>query len=117
MALERYRETFNDGMLQYGAYKTRRNENRKRTGRVFVPQGQLPFRILNARDSDYTECGTLGSSLDLKIKTPTPPMLRNKVLNQFKVKIENDEYDVIKGDRDKYYLYFYLHRVGVNNGE
>lgn len=117
MALERIRETFNDGILYYGVFKTQRSENRKRTGQSFESQGELPFSILNARDNDYLECGTLGSSLDMKVKTPMPPSLNNKVLNQFKVKIENDEFDVIKGDRDKHYLYFYLHRIGVTGGE
>jgi hypothetical protein len=115
--MERYRETFNDGILKYGISKTERTANRKNTKKVFNEIGKLKYRVLSARDSDYLACGALGSSLDLKVKTPMPPSLRTKILSDYKVVLNNEEYEVIKGDRDKFYLYFYLSRVGVNSNE
>jgi len=112
MAIERIRETFNDGVLAYGKLETQLNENGRSIGKAFNPVGTLPFRFLNARDSDYLAFGAMGLKLDLKVKTPTPPMLHNKSMTPYTVKINDQQYDVIKGDRDNIYLYFYLQRVG-----
>jgi SPP1 family predicted phage head-tail adaptor len=113
--MKRYRETFNDGFLQYGRKVTKRSETGKRIGEVFQPEGKLAFKEMSCRDSDYQLAGLMGVSLDLKVKTPYPPFFRNINKSKLNVVIEGVEYDVIKADSDanKNYLYFYLQEVGV----
>jgi hypothetical protein len=117
MAMKPYRETFNDGFLQYGYKQTQRSPTGKRIGEILIPEGKLAFNEMSCRDSDYQMAGILGVSLDLKVKTLYPPSLRNVKKNKFKVAINALEYDVIKvdSDREKNYLYFYLQEVGVAN--
>ncbi|MEH7490834.1 phage head-tail adapter protein [Neobacillus niacini] len=117
MATKLYRETLNDGFLQYGHKQTQRSYTGKRIGEIFNPEGKLAFKEMSCRDSDYQMVGILGASLDLKVKTLYPPSLRNVNKDKFKVVINAVEYDVIKVDSDseKIYLYFYLQEVGVAN--
>jgi hypothetical protein len=110
--MERHNETFNDGFLQYGRMQIQRSGSAKRTGESFVADGRLAFRELSARDSDYHSCGLLNAKLDLKVKTMFPPSFRSISKSKLKVRIGNMEYDVIKADWDRYYLYFYLQEVG-----
>ncbi|KHD85680.1 hypothetical protein NG54_07915 [Heyndrickxia ginsengihumi] len=117
MPLERVRETFNDGLLQYGTYKTKRSESRKVIGKEFVPQGSLFYRELSVRDSDYLQFGAMGSTLDLKLKTPMPPSLRKIDKENLFVQIDGDDYIIINTDRDSNYLYFYLHKVDKKEGD
>jgi hypothetical protein len=114
MAVKQYRETFNDGFLQYGHKHTQRSPTGKRIGETFNPEGKLAYKEMSCRDSDYQLAGILGASLDLKVKTLYPPFFRNVNKNKFKVVINSVEYDVIKVDSDseKIYLYFYLQEVG-----
>ncbi|MED4492827.1 phage head closure protein [Heyndrickxia coagulans] len=111
MALARVRETFNDGVLTYGAYKTIRTESRKVTGKQFVEQGRLFYREMSVRESDYLQFGAMGSTLDLKVKTPMPPALRKIDKDKLIVRIDGDDFNIITVDRDANYLYFYLHKV------
>jgi hypothetical protein len=111
MALERIRETFNDGMLQYGENKTIRSETRKNLGRKFVPSGSLFYRIMTIRESDYLQNDAMGERIDLKLKAQLPPSLRKIDKDKVKIKVDSDLYDVITTDRDNNYLYFYLHRI------
>jgi hypothetical protein len=117
MAMKPYRETFNDGYLQYGHKQTQRSSTGKRIGEIFTPEGKLAFKEMSCRDSDYQMAGILGASLDLKVKTLYPPSFRNVNKNKYKVAINYVEYDVIKVDSDseKIYLYFYLQEVGVSS--
>jgi SPP1 family predicted phage head-tail adaptor len=115
VALERIRETFNDGVLQYGKFKTQRSDNRKNLGRSFVPSGTLFYRKLSVRESDYLEFGSMGSTLDLKVKTPVPPGLTKLNKDTFVIRIDDEDYEIIATDRDSFYLYFYLHKVGEGN--
>ncbi|MBP3951129.1 head-tail adaptor protein [Bacillus suaedae] len=112
--MEQHRETFNDGFLEYGRNVTRRTEKGKRAGKEFIPEGKLAFRLMNARDSDYMFAGSMGSSLDLKIKTRFPPSFLNISKSDMLCVIDNNEFEVIKvdHDREKRYLYFYLQKVG-----
>ncbi|PEA84757.1 head-tail adaptor protein [Bacillus pseudomycoides] len=107
-----YNETFNEGFLRYGRTETKRSENGKRIKGIFSEEGKLAFRELSARDSDYQSCGLLNAKLDKKVKTLFPPSFRLVTKNKLKVVIDNLEYDVIKVDSDKQYLYFYLQEVG-----
>lgn len=116
MAQERVRETFNDGVLKYGTYKTIRSESRKVIGQEFVSQGTLFYREMSVRDSDYLQFGAMGSTLDLKVKTPMPPSLRKVDKDNLKVQIDEDEYEIINTDRDSYYLFFYLHKIDKKEG-
>jgi hypothetical protein len=117
VAAKRYRETLNDGYLQYGHKQTKRSDTGKRIGESFIPEGKLAFKEMSCRDSDYQMAGILGASLDLKVKTLYPPSLRNVNKSKFKVVINAVEYDALKVDSDneKIYLYFYLQEVGVAN--
>ncbi|MDA2309899.1 phage head closure protein [Bacillus cereus group sp. MYBK35-2] len=108
-----YRETLNDGFLQYGYKKTKRSERGKRVGAEFHSEGKLAYKEMSFRDSDYRMVGVLTTGLDLKLKTLYPPSFKNINKNKLKVKIDEVEYDVIKVDPDatKRYLYFYLQQV------
>ncbi|MFC6038425.1 phage head-tail adapter protein [Paenisporosarcina macmurdoensis] len=110
-----YRETLNDGYLIYGKKITERTASLKKIGETFLEEGKLAFRILSARESDYQMIGAMNSSLDLKVKTLNPPKFLRISKNDLTVYIKNEEYDVIKADRDddRTYLYFYLQKVGV----
>ncbi|MCU5403662.1 phage head-tail adapter protein [Bacillus cereus] len=118
MVLKSYRETLNDGFIQYGYKKTKRSEGGKNVGGVFHPEGKLAYKEMSARDSDYQMVGVLTTGLDLKVKTLYPPSFKKINKNKLKVEIDEVEYDVIKVDPDstKKYLYFYLQRV-VKTGE
>ncbi|AJH63589.1 phage head-tail adapter protein [Bacillus cereus] len=113
-----YRETLNDGFLQYGYKKTKRSERGKRVGEEFHPEGKLAYKEMSFRDSDYQMVGVLTTGLDLKLKTLYPPSFKKINKNKLKVKIDEVEYDVIKVDpgSTKQYLYFYLQQV-VKNSE
>jgi SPP1 family predicted phage head-tail adaptor len=112
--MKNYRETFNDGFLQYGHKLTQRSENRKRIGESFTAEGKLAFKEMSCRDSDYQMAGLMGASLDLKVKTLYPPSFRSIKKSKLKVIVSGAEYDVIKVDSDsaKNYLFFYLQEVG-----
>lgn len=114
--MERYRETFNDGLLHYGEYTTIRSESRKMIGKTFVSKGSLFYRELSVRDSDYLQFGARGSTLDLKVKTPMPPGVKIDKENLV-VQINGDDYTIITTDRDRNYLYFYLHKVDKKEGD
>jgi len=117
MPLERVRETFNDGVLKYGSYKTIRSDSRKIIGKEFEEQGRLFYRELSVRESDYLQFGAMGSTLDLKLKTPMPPSLRKIDKDNLIVQIDGDDYTIITTDRDTSYLYFYLHKVDGDKNE
>jgi SPP1 family predicted phage head-tail adaptor len=114
MALKQYRETFNDGFLEYGHKQTKRTEKGKRIGELFVSAGKLAFKELSARESDFQLAGIMSASLDLKVKTLYPPAFRTINKSKLKVIISTVEYDVIKVDSNnqKSHLYFYLQKVG-----
>ncbi|WP_244913442.1 phage head closure protein [Heyndrickxia sporothermodurans] len=111
MARERIREVFNDGLLKYGAYKTIRSDSRKVIGKQFEEQGRLFYKELSVRDRDYLDFGSMGSTLDMKVKTPMPPSLRKIDKDNLIVQIDGDDYTIITTDRDSNYLYFYLHKT------
>lgn len=112
---EPFRETLNDGYLIYGKKITERAASLKKIGETFLEEGKLAFRILSARESDFQMINAMNSSLDLKVKTMHPPKFLRISKNDLTVYIENEEYDVVKVDRDddRTYLYFYLQKVGV----
>lgn len=111
----RYRETLNDGFLQYGSKQTQRSTSGKRIGDTFSAQGKLAFKEMSARESDYQLIGTLGAKLDRKVKTLYPPSFRNINKSKLKVVIQSVEYDVVRVDPDNgnQFLYFYLQEVGL----
>ena len=80
MVLKSYRETLNDGFLQYG-YKNRAFRRGKRIGEKFREEGKLAYKVMSLRDSDYKMVGVLTTGLDLKVKTLYPPSFRkiNKI--------------------------------------
>lgn len=110
-----YRETFNDGFMQYGFSKTARSESGKAVGKSFSPVGKLAYKELSCRDRDYELAGVLDSKLDRKIKTLAPPSFKTISKSKLKVVVESNEYDVIEVDTDpgRRYLFFYLQKVGT----
>ena len=112
MVLKAYRETLNDGFLQYG-YKNRAFRRGKRIGEKFHEEGKLAYKVMSLRDSDYKMVGVLTTGLDLKVKTLYPPSFRKINKNKLKVLMDGIEYDVIKADYDsnKQYLFFYLQQA------
>jgi hypothetical protein len=118
--MKQYRETFNDGFLQYGYKVTERSPTGKRIGDSFVPDGKLAYKLMSAREQDHQLAGTMNSRLDLKVKTLLPPSMESmKRKSNLKALIDQTEYDVITIDRDKTrrYLFFYLQEVGGFDGE
>ncbi len=113
--MERHREVFNDGFLAYGHKITQRSETGKRVGETFNQEGKLAFKKLSVRESDYQMAGHIGAKLDLKVKSLYPPSFRSIDKNKLKIVISTMEYDVIKVDADRYYLYFYLQEAGAAN--
>ncbi|MFL0507123.1 phage head closure protein [Ureibacillus sp. 179-F W5.1 NHS] len=111
------RETFNDGILIYGQNKTKLSNTKKQIGKEFIQEGTLAFSELSAREQDYSFVDAMSRTLDLKLKTMYPPVLRGKLSNDYTVRIDNVEYNTVKIDRDSNnpYLYWYLQRVGVVN--
>lgn len=114
-----HNEVFNDGFLTYGYMETLRNERETIIGEHFVEKGSLAFRQMSARESDYQLTDTMGSRLDMKVKTRFPPSFQKVNKNKLSVMIDGDEYDVTYIDQDNVnrFLYFYLERVGNHNGE
>jgi hypothetical protein len=112
--MQTYKEVFNDGLLRYGHKVTQRSGTGKRIGEKFNVEGQLYYREMSYRESDYQLANAMGSSLDLKVKTPYPPSFRRINKTKLIVSINAIEYETIKVDHDpsKLHLYFYLQRVG-----
>lgn len=108
-------EVFNDGYLEYGHKQTQRSSTGKRIGELFTTKGQLAFKEMSCRDSDFQLVGLMGASLNLKVKTLYPPSFRQINKSKLKVVIAGVEYDVVNVDSDagKNYLFFYLQEVGV----
>ena len=115
LSMKAHRETFNDGLLEYGHKQTQRSNTGKKIGESFHGEGKLAFKEISCRESDYELAGARGASLDLKVKTLYPPSFRNVRKSEMKCLINKIEFDVIKVDSDseKRYLYFYLQEVGV----
>ncbi len=105
----------NDGFLLYGKDVSARAPNGKAISKQFIKQGKLAFEELNARDQDYQYAGAMGATLDIKLKTYCPPDLVKGNLSSLKCVIDGIKYDVIKADRGKGYIYFYLQKVGELN--
>jgi hypothetical protein len=115
-------EIFNDGYLSYGFRSIERSSQGKRIGETFLQKGKLAFKLMSARDQDYQLVGTMGSSLDLKVKTMLPPTIPTLFSESYTdlrksnitVRIGSIEYDVITVDFDnsRRYLFFYLQEVG-----
>ncbi|GGD05404.1 phage head closure protein [Pontibacillus salipaludis] len=110
-------QVFNDGYLYYGRDVTQRSGVGKRIGEEFVQEGKLAYQLMDGREQDYEMANTMGSSLDLKVKTPYPPSFINVRKSNLKVRINQIEYSVIYVDFDhsRRLLYFYLQEVGAVN--
>lgn len=110
--MDRIRETFVDGRMEYGRFKDKLSEKKKRIGKEFVKEGKLFFRELSIREQDYQFAKGLDTQLDLKIKTPYPSIFRGVKKRDLIGKINGEFFDVVKVDHDRFYLYFYLTKVG-----
>ena len=104
-------DTLNDGVLEVGEYRTKLNAARKAIGKEFVSILPLHYKQLSMRESDYARFNTNGSSIDMKVKTLSPPNFISK--DDYTVKINNRFFTVTHVDTDRYYLYFYLHLIEV----
>jgi hypothetical protein len=114
LVMKQYRETFNDGYLQYGYTETARSERGKRIGSSFSAKGNLAFKEMSCRNEDYELASSMNANLDRKVKTMFPPSFREISKNLLKVVIDEVEYDVIEVDSDqgRRYLFFRLQKVG-----
>lgn len=114
MRPQTHRETFNDGVLQYGHKITQRTSTGKRIGETFNAEGALYFNEMSYRERDYQLANSMDSRLDLKVKTPYPPSFRKIDKNKLIVRIDGQDYETIQVDHDKskIFLFFYLQRVG-----
>ncbi|MGQ3736825.1 phage head-tail adapter protein [Bacillus sp. Fil] len=117
MALKPYRKTYNDGILTIQEMKTIRNANKKVIGRELVDIMQLRFSELSFRETDITLCKGLGKKLDIKVETPYPPKFTSRDTDALTIVLRGQSYSVIKADRSKQNLYFYLQKVGGNRDE
>lgn len=120
MPVQRFHnEVFNDGYLTYGYMETERDDNESIIDEVFTEMGSLAYKHMSARESDYQLTDTMGSRLDMKVKTRFPPSFRKVNKNKLTVMIEGDEYNVTHVDPDNVnrFLYFYLEKVGNHDGE
>ncbi|MGL9969367.1 hypothetical protein [Enterococcus sp. DIV1420a] len=110
---ERY-ESLNAGLLTYGKKHTRLSVTKKVLGYEFIPEGELYFNELNAREQDYDLAKAKGKELELKLKTFYPPSLHKKNKPNYLLVIDGTEYEAFKVDcdQDKRYLFWYLSRMG-----
>ncbi|KMK77621.1 hypothetical protein [Alkalihalobacillus pseudalcaliphilus] len=106
-------DVFNDGFLEYGRNVPIR-ERGKQVGSTFAGEGVLAFQLMSARDEDYQLAGTLGATLDLKIKTRFPPHFKDVKRSKLAAVIDKTQYDIFRVDWDskQNYLFFLLQEVG-----
>jgi len=117
MANQRIRETFNDGNLTIKTQVTKRNELRKKVGAGYEEvAGPLRFRNLSIRESDLAAMDAIGSKLSKKVKTPYHPIAKRYEKDKYFIVIDGVRFNTVYVDSDKYYLYFYLERVGDFTG-
>lgn len=102
-------ETFNDGLLEYGATLATYNAKREKTGETWTKAGSLYYQRLSARDSDLLIAAQNGYKIDIKVKTPRV----NDVNTMQKVKIDSILYDIKSLDFDNEHLYLYLQKAGA----
>ncbi|MEN3132929.1 phage head-tail adapter protein [Bacillus cereus] len=115
MALKPYRKTYNDGILTVQEMKTIRNANKKVIGRELVDIMQLRFSEWSFRETDITLCKGLGKKLDIKVETPYPPKFTSRDTDALTIVLRGQSYSVIKADRSRNSLFWYLQRVGGSN--
>lgn len=117
MANQRIREIFNDGNLTIKTQVTKRNELRKKVGTGYEKvAGPLRFRNLSIRESDLSAMDAIGSKLSKKVKTPYHPIAKSYEKDKYFVVIDGVRFNTVYVDSDRYYLYFYLERVGDFTG-
>ena len=102
-------ETYNDGVLFFGEIKAIENEFHKKVGEELTVKGKLFFAKKSIREEDSSLADEMGKRLDLKVKTP----YLKDVTSKMKCRIEGQQYDIIRIDRDKPAMYLYLQEVGV----
>ncbi|TGB04693.1 phage head closure protein [Halobacillus salinus] len=107
-------EVYNDGFLVYGRHETLRSPTRKVIGKEFVEKGKLAYQLMSIREEDYSMAETMGSSVDVKVKTPFPPLFLRWKKSDLVIRIGAEEYEVISVDydRSKRNLFFYLRQIG-----
>lgn len=104
----------NDGLLAYGKKTSQRDPiTRKYIGEVFKDEGHLYFDYRSLRQSGYFVSDANISKSDIKVVTYYNP----EISESHKVVIEGIEYDIVTLDvsDDKWYMYWYLQRVGKIN--
>lgn len=102
------KEELNSGQMEFG-YENHIRENGKLIRSDFVVKGKLNFANKNLRESDYSIYEHLDRVTTKKVKT----YYIEDVQRQYKVKINDEIYDItaIDPDADETYMYWYLERV------
>ena len=100
------KDCYVDGLLYYGEIKSKIDKQARKIGEEFIELGKLFFDIMSKRDQDIELANSLQHTLDLKIKTQKVDFKPT-----YKVKINDDFYDVYSMDSDSNNIYLYLERV------
>lgn len=104
----------NDGLLAYGKKTSIRDPiTRKYIDEVFKDEGHLYFDYRSLRQSGYFVSDANINKSDIKVVT----YYNSVITESHKVVIEGIEYDIVALDvsDDKWYMYWYLQRVGKIN--
>ena len=97
-------ETYNDGLLYYGAYIESYDTDGYIKGREFTMTGKLFFNMLSIREEDRYSFDSEESKISLKIK-----VRKNNFIKTYHIiKINNDLYNIKNTDPDKNNIYLYL---------
>ncbi|WP_314068425.1 phage head closure protein [uncultured Vagococcus sp.] len=102
---------FNDGLLEFGQIKTKRDSTKRIIGEEFIYLGRLYFSIESIRQNDFEQYGGKNKTVDLKLST----YFTTDVEKTHKIKIASDVYEVtgIDPDADRIKMYWYLTKIGV----
>lgn len=112
MAIERHRKTYKDGFVSVIEKKTIRNATKKVIGYENVEIIKLRFAELSCREMDMQLVNSVGKQLDRKIETLYAPIFKRKDVDNLTLKLRGVSYSIIKADRFKNSMYFYLQKVG-----
>lgn len=105
--LKRKINQYNDGVLKFGKYKDKYNENNNLLNeKEFIQEGKLFFSYKAIREQDRLKFDDTGYKIELKINTP----YMNKISSDHVVLIDNTMYSIkyIEPDYSKRNLYIFL---------
>lgn len=105
--LKRNINQYNDGVLKFGKYSEKYNQDGKLLNeKEFIQEGKLFFSYKSIREQDRLKFDDTGYKIELKINTP----YMNSIKSDHVVLIENNIYSIkyIEPDYNKRNLYIFL---------